>query len=68
MDSLERNRRFALTIGFLSLIFLNYLRWNKIEPGHEWWPFGGDYFIYERIFSVICNCCLELGFSAGRLW
>ena len=39
MDSLERNRRFALTIGFLSLLFLDYLRWNKIEPGHELWPF-----------------------------
>src|ERR1700744_5113184 len=32
MDSLERNRRFALTIGFLSLVLLNYLRWNKVEP------------------------------------
>lgn len=32
MDSLERNRRFALTIGFVSLIFANYLRWNKFGP------------------------------------
>jgi hypothetical protein len=44
MDSLERNRRFALRIGFLSLVFLYYLRWNKIEPGYEQWPFGGDSF------------------------
>jgi len=42
MDSLERNRRFALRIGFLSLLLLYYLRWNKIEPGYELWPFGGD--------------------------
>jgi peptidoglycan/LPS O-acetylase OafA/YrhL len=45
MDSLERNRRFALRIGFLSLLFLDYLRWNKIEPGYEDWPFGGYSFV-----------------------
>ncbi|MDB5008283.1 MAG: mdoC [Mucilaginibacter sp.] len=45
MDSLECNRRFALTIGFLSFILLDYLRWNKIEPGYSEWPFHGDSFI-----------------------
>ncbi len=44
MDSLERNRRFALTVAFLSLLFLNYLRWNKIEPGSNLWPFAGNSF------------------------
>jgi glucan biosynthesis protein C len=51
MDSLERNRRFALTIGFLSLLFLNVLRWNQIEPGHPQWPFQGDRF--AEIFLVL---------------
>jgi glucan biosynthesis protein C len=46
MDSLERNRRFALRIAFLSLLFLNYLRWNKIEPGHELWPFHDAFFAH----------------------
>lgn len=32
MDSLERNRRFGLTIGFLAILLLNYIRWNKLEP------------------------------------
>jgi peptidoglycan/LPS O-acetylase OafA/YrhL len=32
MDSLERNRRFILTIGFLSFLLLDYLRWNKFDP------------------------------------
>src|SRR5580698_951633 len=45
MDSLERNRRFALRIAFLRLLLLDYLRWNKIEPGYEWWPFGGYSFV-----------------------
>lgn len=44
MDSLERNRRFALTIGFLSFMLLNYLRWNKIEPDHANWHFHGEFF------------------------
>jgi glucan biosynthesis protein C len=29
MDSLERNRRFALTVGFFSLLILDYIRWNN---------------------------------------
>jgi glucans biosynthesis protein C len=32
MDSLERNRRFSLAIAFLSILFINYLRWNGKEP------------------------------------
>jgi glucan biosynthesis protein C len=51
MDSLERNRRFALTIGFLSLLFLDYLRWNKIEPGHELWPFHHAFFV--NLFNAL---------------
>lgn len=51
MDSLERNRRFALTIGFLAIMFVNYLRWNKIEPGHQNWPFTSNLFTY--LFEAI---------------
>jgi glucan biosynthesis protein C len=46
MDSLERNRRFALTTGFLSLMMWEYMRWNKIEPGHSNWPFESAIFDY----------------------
>jgi hypothetical protein len=46
MDSLERNRRFALTIGFLSLVMWEVMRWNKIEPQHENWPFHHILFSY----------------------
>jgi hypothetical protein len=38
MDSLERNRRFALTIGFLGLLFVNYMRWNKFDPFYSGSP------------------------------
>jgi len=38
MDSLERNRRFALTIGFLGLLLVNYMRWNKFDPFYSGSP------------------------------
>ncbi|MES2109635.1 MAG: acyltransferase family protein [Bacteroidota bacterium] len=38
MDSLERNRRFALTIGFLGLLLVNYMRWNKLDPFYSGSP------------------------------
>jgi len=55
MDSLERNRRFALTIGFLGFLLLDYLRWNKIEPGHEAWPFHTDTFdpLFYSLFPIV---------------
>jgi glucan biosynthesis protein C len=46
MDSLERNRRFALTIGFLSLMLWECLRWNGIEPWEARWPFQNVLFSY----------------------
>lgn len=52
MDSLERNRLFALTIGFVSLLLLNILRWNKIEPGHIRWPFHDSKLMYYAFFSL----------------
>ena len=51
VDSLERNRRFALTIGFLSFILLDILRWNKIEPGYERWPFDSQ--LMTTSFSLL---------------
>jgi peptidoglycan/LPS O-acetylase OafA/YrhL len=46
MDSLERNRRFALTIGFLSLMTWEAMRWNGVEPLHPHWPFKNIAFSY----------------------
>ena len=33
LDSLERLRRSSLTVGFLTLLFFNYLRWNHLDLG-----------------------------------
>jgi len=46
MDSLERNRRFALSIGFLSLMIWECMRWNQIEPWQPQWPFHSSLFSY----------------------
>lgn len=37
MESLERNRRVSLTMAFILLVAINYLRWNDIEL-ENWLP------------------------------
>ena len=37
MDSLERNRRTSFMLAFLSIIIINYLRWNNLEPAEISW-------------------------------
>jgi len=32
MESIERNRRLSLAIGFVAIIAINYFRWNDAEP------------------------------------
>lgn len=32
MDSIERNRRCALALAFITFIAINYMRWNQLEP------------------------------------
>ncbi|WP_160715483.1 acyltransferase family protein [Chitinophaga solisilvae] len=35
MDSLERNRRLSFALALLTLIFINYCRWNDADPWGE---------------------------------
>jgi glucan biosynthesis protein C len=55
MNSLQRNRRISLTIGFLAIVFINYLRWNKIEPGHQYWPLDSEYswYLFDALKPLI---------------
>jgi glucans biosynthesis protein C len=32
MESLARNRRISAAVAFFGLLFINYLRWNDVEP------------------------------------
>ncbi|MGN7819226.1 acyltransferase family protein [Chitinophaga sp. 22536] len=36
MDSLERNRRSSFAVAFVSIVAINYFRWNGLEPAHGW--------------------------------
>lgn len=36
MDAIERNRRLSLLIAFLSVVLINYFRWNQLEPFDIW--------------------------------
>ncbi len=43
MDSLEKNRRTSLAIAVITILMINYLRWNQLEPykiitdwQHDW--------------------------------
>lgn len=35
MDSIERNRRTSFALAFLTILLINYLRWNDLEPENE---------------------------------
>ncbi|PWT72265.1 MAG: acyltransferase [Bacteroidetes bacterium] len=55
MDSLEKNRRFSLTLAFLSLLGINYLRWNNYEPWHVLSNFRTNWLTYAYLaLEVIC--------------
>ncbi len=54
MDSLERNRRSSLTIAFLSILAINYLRWNQLEPYNviSGWEHDWRTFLYRSLYPI----------------
>jgi glucan biosynthesis protein C len=58
MDSLQRNRRFAIAIGFISLVPIYYLWLNPPANGAAWSALRGYSF---RAFSVIVAWSWVLG-------
>ncbi len=55
MDSLEKNRRVSLALAFVSLLFINYLRWNNIEPWKIINNWRGDWRTYGYlVIQTIC--------------
>ncbi|HVZ57740.1 MAG TPA: acyltransferase family protein [Chitinophagaceae bacterium] len=49
MDSLERNRRDSLAMALVSLVAINYLRWNHLEP----WVFLRNYASDWRSYATM---------------
>jgi peptidoglycan/LPS O-acetylase OafA/YrhL len=55
MDSLERNRRTSLLIGFVSLICINYMRWNHLQPWDNLADWEHDWRTYAFLaLKVVC--------------
>jgi hypothetical protein len=58
LNSLAANRRFSLTIAVVSFAFINFLRWNDLEPGIN----GSGllhsigYYSYPAIFAITAWC------------
>jgi peptidoglycan/LPS O-acetylase OafA/YrhL len=58
MDSLQRNRRFAITIGFISLLAIYYLWLNPPANGAHWSDLRGNIF---RLLSALTAWSWVLG-------
>lgn len=54
MDSLERNRRSSFAIAFLSILLINYLRWNSKEPWKviENWESNWMTYAYLSLYAI----------------
>ncbi len=50
MDSLERNRRTSFTWAVLTILIINYLRWNKLEPDNVLVDWQSD----PRTYLYLC--------------
>lgn len=55
MDSLERNRRTSFLLAFVSILLINYFRWNNPGPEPEW---GADWLSYAHLslFPITAWC------------
>ena len=54
LDSLERKRRLSLAIGFSTIVFINYLRWNQLEPDQVLpnWQTDVRTYLYLSLYAI----------------
>jgi hypothetical protein len=54
MDSLERNRRTSFMLAFLSIMLINYLRWNNLEPSDATinWQYDWRTYAYIALYPI----------------
>ena len=54
MNSLEINRRTSLTIAFISIVAINYIRWNGLEPWDTITDFKSDWrtYAYLSLYAI----------------
>jgi len=68
MDSLERNRRTSFAIAFLSIILINYFRWNGGEPWDvlKNWETNWKTYAYLSLFPVTAWAWVMTGVGYGK--
>jgi peptidoglycan/LPS O-acetylase OafA/YrhL len=68
MDSLERNRRTSFAIAFLSIILINYFRWNDGEPWDTLknWETNWKTYAYLSLFPVTAWAWVMTGVGYGK--
>jgi glucan biosynthesis protein C len=54
MDSLERNRQTSLTFAVITIIAINYFRWNKLEPHNVFADYQHDVrtYLYIALYAL----------------
>jgi peptidoglycan/LPS O-acetylase OafA/YrhL len=68
MDSLERNRRLSLTLAFLSIVLINYLRWNQLEPSNVLANWQNDYrtYLFLALYPATAWCWVFTAVGYGK--
>ena len=68
LDSVERNRRPYLTLAFLTLVAINYLRWNGLEPFDVLPAWKTDYrtYVFLTLFPVTAWCWVFAAIGYGK--
>ncbi|MGZ5190892.1 MAG: acyltransferase family protein, partial [Flavisolibacter sp.] len=54
MESLERNRQVSLTLGISTILMINYLRWNQVEPSDIFADYKNQWqtYLYIALYAI----------------
>lgn len=68
MDSLERNRRCSFAIAFLSIVVINYFRWNNAEPfdNIQNWQTDWRTYAYLSLYPVTAWAWVMMAVGYGK--
>lgn len=68
MESIERNRRISLTIAFLSLVLISYVRWNNLDPWDTLANWRTDWrtYVYLALTPVMAWSWVLTGIGYGK--
>ena len=58
MDSLERNRGTSLTIAVITILAINYFRWNQVEPSDLYADYASRWqtYLYIATYAITAWC------------